>query len=116
MKTKDKIKKFVTEHKTEIEAAVAVIGVAALSGVLGYEVCKYRVNARVSILHDDIGKVFSDAYAKGLCPGTVFTSISNEPLKADDMGKIGEAIKSSPKYDEEMTFTHFIGIGKPVNK
>lgn len=116
MKTKDKIKKFVTEHKTEIKHAAVMLGVGALSGALGYCACLYKVNKNIGILNDDVGRVFNDALAKGLNPGTVFTGISDTPLTADDLGKLGEGIKSVSNYRDDVSFTHFIGIGKPINK
>lgn len=116
-KKENGIKKFVKEHKTEIRNAAIVLGASLVGCVIGCATTNLAVRKNVRVLNDRMNNVMNDAVARYSNCAATFTGISDTPLKADDLGKIGEELKKLPNYDERVSFTHFIGIGENfINK
>lgn len=104
---KEKVKKFWKEHQTEIVAGIA----SGLTFLIGYGVCMHDMKkANAVIVNDSIRKVLFDSHDKHGSTVGLFTGITTNPVKPDDLGKLGEVMMEldTPK---DAGFTHFIAIG-----
>lgn len=112
MKT-EKIKGFVENHKKEL-AITAMIGGGVLCGVVGFKICDLvKIGDGRVVDNQRIIEVFTDAKAKGLLPGPIFTGIADEPFKPEDLGELGEVMTETAGA-AKVAFTHFIAIGKEM--
>ena len=115
-KCKEKMLSFIKQHKKPIViAGTAVAGV--LGGLVGWKLCSEVKLGSSSVIaeNEHIVGVIVDAI-KTHGPNTaVFTGDDTGPIKVSDLGKLGEAIVSCGGVDDD-TFTHFIAIGKPIER
>lgn len=112
---KEKIKSFIKEHEKEIKITAGV-GLAVICGVTGYKLCckvnglekgRYLIKDKsINFLFDDVDNKYDKEIAR-------VAAWRDEPLKPDDLGKLGELMKSLG-CDNEPRFTHFIAIGAPM--
>lgn len=119
MKIKEKAKEFWNKHGIEIEAGLTVIGVAAVSGVIGYQLCSINVGKAGYVkLDKNIDKFLKNANEahRGVAKHAHLWVAENtsEKLKLEDLGKLGEYMRHCdgvPFTDDFAGFTHIMSLG-----
>lgn len=105
---KEKIKKFWKDHKFEIVSGIAT----GIGCFVGYSVCMHDMKkANAVIVHDSIRKVLFDSHDKHGSTVGLFTGITTNPVKPDDLGKLGKVMMELEITPKDAGFTHFIAIG-----
>lgn len=112
MKT-EKITNFVEKHKKGL-AITAMIGGGVLCGVLGFKICDVvKIGDGYVLGNQKVIKVLTDAESKGLLPGPIFTGFTDEPIKPEELGELGEVMLKTAGA-AKVAFTHFIAVGKEI--
>ena len=111
---KGEMKQYLKDHKKEI---LLVAGGALLLGagaIIGWQGCKkIKIGNGVVVTNEPIKTYIIDAatkYSNKVCTFCV----NDEAFGIDDLGKLGENIKNLPNWNDELKFTHFIGIGPEI--
>lgn len=116
---KEKVKAFWKEHGVEIEAGATVIGVAIMSGCIGWQICKLDVRRKGYIrLNEPLMRFLRDADMS--LDGKVKdihmwgSNDLSERFKVADLGKLGEQMRVADgvSFDDAFGgFTHILSIG-----
>lgn len=118
-KVKEKAKAFWDKHELEIKAGVTVIGVAIVSGFVGWQICKLDVRRKGYIrLNEPITRFLRDADMSldGKVKGIHMwrSNDLSERFKVADLGKLGEQMRVADgvSFDDAFGgFTHILSIG-----
>ena len=116
---KEKVKAFWKEHGIEIEAGATVIGVALLSGFIGYQLCKYDLTRKGYVKLDGSVKEFLDSANRQHAGKMIgvhrwWTDDPTERFKVSDLGKLGDQMRVAEgvSFDDAFGgFTHILSIG-----
>jgi hypothetical protein len=109
MTKKEKFKKFVAEHETDIayfEGCVATLIGCAIS----YHMMFGRGKHIVEVKNESLWTVLNSAM-NIKSNVNMYTGIADKPIEVGKLGEMGKAILESGGT-KDMTFTHFIAIGE----
>ena len=110
---KEKVKKYLKEHKKEIVRAGVIAGSVTLGYIIGYKQWKNYIGDGVIVPDSPLANHLLDAQKKYKGCAAVCNVINGEGFKPSELGKLGEAaVGLGAPHDQ--TFTHFIAIGKQM--